>query len=78
MKTVNLDPQSLAHHLRVAAKTYTSNAEAVEEEARSICDPPSPGWLRVSAQFTQQAKECIEWAEALENFEDPIDLSYQP
>lgn len=64
MKTSNLNTDSIAHHLRIAAERY-------EEHARDMRDPSSPepianGREQLAQQFDRQALEARAYASAFD------------
>ena len=56
---VAISPESLAHHLRVAAERYGENMKEMEQA----------GQERLAAQFARQKAECKAIADTLENAE---------
>lgn len=77
MKTTMLNPLSLAHHLRVAAAQYDRDAALARETFSTPATPEQKeGGERLARSFDDQATQARSWADALENFEDDIDLTY--
>lgn len=60
MGHTTISPQTLAHHLRVAAERYEADA-AVCTEPGAVNDGG-----RLAAQFKSQAQEARSWADAFE------------
>lgn len=58
LRAAGMDPDRLAHHLRVAAVQYDADAD--------LMDGTQGGGDRIAAEFRAQAKEARTWADALE------------
>jgi hypothetical protein len=67
MKTVTMSPETLAHHLRIAATEYTKTAATMREPSEGETPAQRQSFERLAQTFDKQAEECQTFATAVEN-----------